>query len=379
MSRTPHSSVIILHFNPLERYPPIINLINYLTENSKQQFIVISTKDRKGSNLQPYKNFSENVAIKRTTAVVPSSASRVFSYVYFYSYCLYLLVRHQPRSVFYLETISAWPALIYKKLRGKKVKLFVHYHEYISPETYRNNMRLLKIFHKMEQKMYSCFSWISHTNEIRMNQFRKDYELQKITNALFHLMPNYPSKYWAKKTERNVKKGAKIRLVYAGALGLETMYLREITEWVIENEKWLSLDIYSYNFDEKAGVFLRNIKNESVTFHGSCSYEELPNVLSNYDVGLVIYKTYSENFMQGISNKVYEYLACGLDVWFSKEITYTSSIARNDASPKIIAVDFANLKEFNLHEAACHKGISIKNTEYYYENIYPEILEHLDS
>jgi hypothetical protein len=190
-------------------------------------------------------------------------------------------------------------------------------------------------------------------------------------------MPNYPSKHWANKTERNVKKGAKIRLVYVGALGLETMYLREITEWVIENEIRLSLDIYAYNVDEKAGEFLRNITNESVTFHGSCNYEELPKILSNFDVGLVIYKTYSENFMQGISNKVYEYLACGLDVWFSKEITHTSTIARNAVFPKIIAVDFANLKGFNFHEAACHKGIPEKRSEYFYENIYTEILEHL--
>lgn len=378
MSRTPHSPVIILHFNPLERYPPIINLINYLGQNSKKQFIVISTKERKISKLLAYKNSSEHITIKRTTAVIPGSVFRVFSYVYFYSYCLYLLIRKQPCSVLYFETISGSPALIYKKIRGKKVKLFVHYHEYISLETYRNNMRLVKIFHHLEQKMYSSFNWISHTNEIRMGQFREDYQLQKVNNDLFHVMPNYPSKFWATKIEGNVKKEAKIRMVYAGALGWDTMYLREIIEWVIENEKSLSIDIYAYNVDEKAAEYLRTVCSESVTFHGGCSYEELPEILSKYNVGLVIYKTYSENFMQGISNKVYEYLACGLDVWFSKEITHTSTIARADAFPKIIAVDFGNLKEFNFHRAACRKGIPEKKTGYFYENIYPEIREHLE-
>jgi hypothetical protein len=191
-------------------------------------------------------------------------------------------------------------------------------------------------------------------------------------------MPNYPSKFWAKMTERNVKEDGKIRMVYAGALGLDTTYLREIVEWVIENDEFLSLDIYAYNVDEKAGEFLRTITNTSVSFHGGCDYKNLPGILSSYDVGLVIYKTYSENFMQGISNKVYEYLACGLDVWFSKEITHTSTIGRNDVYPKVIAVDFGNLKDFNFHEAADRSGIQENKTGYFYENVYPEIQEHLE-
>jgi hypothetical protein len=85
----------------------------------------------------------------------------------------------------------------------------------------------------------------------------------------------------------------------------------------------------------------------------------------------------SENWIQNAPNKVFEYLACGLDVWFSKTITYTLSIARDDVYPKIIAVDFDNLKEFNIQKAIKRDGIKLKSDDFFYENIYGEIYKNL--
>jgi len=266
---------------------------------------------------------------------------------------------------------------MYKKLRGNKVKLLVHYHEYLNPVEYTQNMRLVRKMYKLEDNLFSGhYSWISHTNENRLNNFIKDHHLEKDNQSVFHVMPNYPSKYWAK-GETSFNSSNKIRLVYIGSLGLETMYLKELVTWVQSHKESLSLDFYSHNVDEAAKTFLESINDGCIVLHKGCDYEQLPRILKNYDVGLVIYKPVSENWIQNAPNKVFEYLACGLDVWFSKTITYTLSIARDDVYPKIIAVDFDNLKEFNIQKAIKRDGIKLKSDDFFYENIYGEIYKNL--
>ena len=369
--------IIIIHFQPLERYPPIINLLDYLRTIAVEDIVVISTGNDTGSIFREYKSRSENVKVKRTPAIVPNSVFRIFSYLFFNASSFFFLLRYQPKSVLYFETISSWPAIMYKKLRGNKVKLLVHYHEYLNPVEYTQNMRLVRKMYKLEDNLFSGhYSWISHTNENRLNNFIKDHHLEKDNQSVFHVMPNYPSKYWAK-GETSFNSSNKIRLVYIGSLGLETMYLKELVTWVQSHKESLSLDFYSHNVDEAAKTFLESINDGCIVLHKGCDYEQLPRILKNYDVGLVIYKPVSENWIQNAPNKVFEYLACGLDVWFSKTITYTLSIARDDVYPKIIPVDFDNLKELNIQKAIKRDGIKLKSDDFFYENIYGEIYKNL--
>ena len=369
--------IFIIHFQPLERYPPIMNLLDYLSTNAVEDIVVISTHNETGSVFQEYKSRSENVEVKRTPVIVADSIFRIFSYLFFNVSTFYLLLKYKPKSVLYFETISSWPAIMYKKLKGHKVKLLVHYHEYMSPVEYRQNMRLVTKMYKLEGKMFpDNYSWISHTNQNRLNNFINDHHLEKSNQFIFHTMPNYPSKYWAKeKTSFNSSR--KVRLVYVGSLGLQTMYLKELVTWVLSNKQSLSLNFYSHNIEEEAKMFLKSINDDCIIFHNACNYEELPGILKNFDVGLVIYKPVSENWIQNAPNKVFEYLACGLDVWFSKTITYALSIARENVYPKIIPLDFDNLKEFNIQKAIARNGINLKSNHFFYENVYGEIYKNL--
>jgi hypothetical protein len=372
------ASVVIIHFQPLELYPPVLNLLKYLDRNQEMKVLVLSTRNKKGSSFNLINSLSSNIEIKRTAAINAGSAFRVFNYSFFYIYSFYLLLKHKPKAVLYFETISSWPALLYKKRRGNKVNLFVHYHEYVSLDEYENNMLLVKKMHQLESKMYAKdYYWISHTNEPRMQKFMIDHRLEKVNRNIFHTMPNYPSKNWAKvKTEFGSNN--KICLVYVGSLGYNTMYLKEIIDWVVLNHKTFSLDIYSHNVDEKSNKFLQTIHDNSIKFHGPCNYEELPAMLKNYDVGLVIYKPTSENWICNAPNKVFEYLACGLDVWFSKTMTYTTMIARQKTVPKIIPVDFEKLNKFDFEKAINRQGLSFVENSFYYENVYHDIYQNLN-
>ena len=364
--------LFIIHFQPLERFPPVQNLLRYLANHIKGKITVITTANKSGSGLSPYKSHSDNLKIRRTPGIIPGSFFRIVNYAGFYLYSLLLLIKTRPQSVLYFETLSSWPALVYKKLRGKKVRLLLHCHEYTSPADYKN-MWLVQQIHEMEKKMYAdAYAWISHTNEVRLEQFKKDHFLENVDTRLFHTMPNYPPKSWsAFQTDFHSKE--KIRLVFVGSLGYDNMYLQETVEWVMQNEAHLSLDIYAYNIDQKARDLLQSITTECINYYQGCDYSELPAILQNYDVGLVLYKPYNYNHINGISNKVYEYLACGLDVWFPKDNSHMLSIEREIQYPKVLAVDFKNLSHFDYCKAVRREGISCCEDGYFYEKVYEEI------
>src|SRR6185312_5312962 len=202
--------------------------------------------------------------------------------------------------------------------------------------------------------------------------------LESICQSVFHTMPNYPSKFWAKsKTSHGISK--KIRLVYVGSLGYETTYLKELTEWVIKNKDYFTLDFYSHNIGEKAKSFLASVKEDGIQFHGSINYSQLPEVLCNYDIGLVIYKPVSDNWIQNAPNKIFEYFDCGLDVWFSKTMTYTLKLATEETFPKIISVDFENMSEFDFKKAIERERLCYKGSDFFYENIYQDILRAISN
>jgi hypothetical protein len=367
----------IIHFQPLELYPPVCNLLDYFAKNSKDQIIVLTTKN-KNKKLRVYKNPSKQICFHRSPAIVSNSSLRLWHYLYFYLNGLILLFKHQPKSVLYFDTISSWPALMYKKLKKSKVKLLAHYHEYCTPLEYANNMLLVKAMHKQEAKMYPhSYHWISQANEVRLQKMISDHHLQNINESVFHTMPNYPSRHWAK-IRTSYRNSKKIRLVYVGSLGYDTTYLEGLAQWVIKNKAQVTLDFYSHNMDEKAESFLALIEEEGIQFHGGVNYQELPEILINYDIGLVIYKPVSDNWIQNAPNKIFEYLACGLDVWFPKTMTYTLSLATEETMPKIIPVDFENLDELDFKKAVNRDGLHFKESNFFYENIYPDILDAIN-
>jgi hypothetical protein len=45
--------------------------------------------------------------------------------------------------------------------------------------------------------------------------------------------------------------------------------------------------------------------------------------LINYDIGVTIYNGHIPNYIYNVPNKILEYLACGLNVWYSSELIST--------------------------------------------------------
>lgn len=372
-------SIVIIHLLPLELYPPVMNLVDYLSKNYLGKIIVLTTYKSAKNSLTLYSNNSSKVLLKRMSLSGKNPIARMINYTIFYLNGISLLIRSKPKAVLYFESLSAWPALVYKKIRGERIKLMVHYHEYNDPQVKSEGTSLMRHFHKLEKKMYSHFSWISHTNPVRLQMFKDDNGLNKLPKSIFHVMPNYPSSSWMRKEGSYCYKQKQKKLVYVGSLGYDNMYLQEVVDWVGNHPEEFSLDVYSYNIDSKARKILEQGDYENIKYCGGCDYQSLPGLLSHYDIGLVIYKPFSQNTIHAVSNKVFEYLACGLDVWFSEDMMYTFEYERREVFPKVLPVDFKNLNSFDTVHAVCRTGLKFEPSVYFYENIYPEIVQHLSS
>ncbi|MEP6725614.1 MAG: hypothetical protein ABJC98_07355 [Bacteroidota bacterium] len=338
------SSVCIVHFQPIERYPPVFNLLRYLAAKQYAVDIHVITSDP-GKEMQqiaiPGITIHRIVHFKKNI----SKWKRILLYALFIVKAFFLLLRYRPASVLYYETLSAGAPCLYAKFF--KIRLMVHYHEYISPTEYKNGMVLNRWLHKCEQFLYKKASWVSHTNYDRQRLFLTD--VGNFAPLHNFILPNYPPASWKNKTVPHTNNG-KTGFVYVGALDTETMYLKEVAGYIAANPATCYWDIYSENYSAGALEFLNKQQAPNIHFKGAVPYDSLPEILSLYQVGLIMYNGHIPNYVYNAPNKLFEYAVCGLDVWFPAVMKSSLTYVTTNTWPKIIALDFQSLGKYNLQQ-----------------------------
>jgi len=346
--------IAVFHFSPLELYPPVMNFLDCLQEKLSEYDTVRVYTTRPPANMELYIPKGKQVFIKRLAyfTVTLSAASRIVQYLRYYLISLLQCLRFRPSKVFYYETLSSFTPNLLKSLRGNQVELFIHYHEYMTREEY-SRMLLNNIFHRFERKIYKRAKWISHNNEFRMQLFLKDLGGPALTNT--RIYPNYPPSSWA--TPPKDKITNPLKLICVGAMGsLEKLYIRETFEWVRSKEGAILLDIYSFKVAEEIKSFNEQLGSKYICFKGSVDYKNLPQLLRQYDIGLILYKGLFANTIYSASNKLFEYLVCGLGVWYPGELIGSHEYNSPDYWPKVLPLDFTRLGQYNLDELVERKA-----------------------
>ena len=335
--------LVIIHFQPVEFYPPIQNLLSVLKNSGMNIDVqVISTYQTKLDN---FKVDDESITISRINVCSSNRIFRLTKYIYFYCASFYKLIRYRPSTVLYFESISAFPAILYM-LIFKKKRIMVHYHEYTTKEEYSNGMQFVKLNYFLERRNYSKFSWISHTNEKRTQYFKDDNI--GIADSVLHVMPNFPLSTWNSLTLNSVKKQGHlkhcIQLVYIGAVSFEDTYIRELIDFIKYQPEKYELEIFSFQLPEelKNTIYHGNIKN--IKYSGPINYNDIPKALEDKDIGLILYKGNTLNYVYNAPNKLFEYLNCGLEVWFPKEMIGCYEYLSLD-NPKVVMISFSNIKD----------------------------------
>jgi hypothetical protein len=360
----------IIHFQPLEKYPPIVNLLNFLSQKGIAS-IVFTTHPPEAFQL--YAN--ELHKIVRFQSINRVSFLRVLHYLRFYIGTIIHLIRYLPTHLIWFETLSSFPAIIYYYITTCKPKLFVHYHEYESPEEILKGMFLSRVFHRMERKIYPKLNWLSQTNQDRLDFFLMDNP--EINRKIARTMPNYPPKWWGNYRRKRCSNADTIKLVYVGALSTKTLYIKEIIELIkIANGK-LSCDFYSFSVDKQTQMLFEQNKSHNINFRGAISQSDFPLIISQYQIGLVLYKGHIPNYIYNAPNKLFEYLACGLDVWYPICMKGIDPYRRENTYPKVLPIDFDNIRDFNWQLAVCREGLKEEIKEFYFEDIYQEFTHEL--
>ena len=363
------SNIAIIHFAPLEFYPPIQNMLGELGKLKNTTQILVFTSQGSLGSLKPFTPKSTAIKVIRLGKSDAGNRPlmRYWNYVIFYGSSLFLLLRYRPYKVLYYETISSWPVYVYKRFIKLNCQVYIHYHEYTTSEEYRQGMKLTRYFHEKEKWLYPRAEWISHTNEFRMSLFKKDTLTMESRHT--YILPNYPSVQWSAVRTSAVKKPVKV--VYVGSFSLTTMYTKEFAAWITSQKGSLTWDIYSYNLTQEAKAYIQSLGSEWITLKDGVNYDQLPEILSHYDVGVVLYNGHIPNYIYNAPNKLFEYLACGLDVWFPEIMIGSLEYVKTQGFPKVLAIDFNTLDRFNLPMALDRVGPSNKFGFFHEEALKP--------
>lgn len=364
------NKITIIHDYPISYFPPTMNMVNVLEDRMDVE--VITTAPDKG--ILYYSPRKARMHIPVHNKKTDSTIMRLLKSVWFYLSCFWRLCITKPDAILYYESISALPVYYYKRYINRKVKVMIHYHEYMTPKEYdRPGMRLHKFcLGKEVGYLFDHAEWISQTNYKRVELFRQDYP--NIRESFCHILPNYPPKSWWRKEKTH--SGGATKCVYIGSLSSSTTYVREFCEWVKNQNGKVTFDIYCFNFHQEIKDYLLQLDCKWIQFYEEgVAYDNIPNVLDKYDVGLLLYKANSLNFQWNETNKFYEYLICGLDVWYPKEMLLLHAMNKRKFAPKIIEVDF---KDINIEIENTSRRIDNTSNFCFADEVYNDFYKYIN-
>jgi hypothetical protein len=335
--------ISLIHFSPLEMYPPVMNLARIL-EGEGFELDVYSTV-----NHSPGKEFrcGKSRIHRSANPAMFGGWRRLVCYALFQISTLLQLLWRRPAAIVYVEPSSSFPVYLYSFLRPR-VRLFIHHHEYHSPDQFsRPGMRLIRFFHGLEKcRLFGHAAWVSHTNAKRMEMFVADCPM--VPEPVCRLLPNYPPATWHKGENLAwASMAAPFRFVYAGSLSLKDTFIGEFVAWLLRQAKGsVQFDVYAYNLDAETRNFLEKVQGEMVRFFPKgVDYDDLPRVLRQYHAGVILYRAESLNYRYNETNKLFEYLMCGLDVWYSSRMEGVKPHRREHAYPRVIECDFEKMAD----------------------------------
>lgn len=302
--------LIVVHYANVNLYPPLQNLLAALLENGGTEVELVTGYSFKCSG----------VKVLSPKGIWSHSRSKILHYAWWFTVLLAKGIFRQQEVKMLLYESNAFPALV---LPINRADLWLHFHEYRLPDRMKlsffewcSEMMIRKLIHKPE--------YVSLVTEARRHLLIKE---GVHTRNEIRVMWNCPRQEWAKKLDVVEKHSNAVVMV--GAVGKNT--------WSVEvMQAFESQDIYElhvYGKDEFDST-------HRVKYCGWVNYDVLPEVLSKYQVGLVWYNEQSLNFTSGISNKIFEYLHCGLKVIASRDLVEASQQLADRYPASLWFVDF---------------------------------------
>lgn len=333
----------IIHNLPLEYYPPVTNLLGILSADEDfevQVFTVENTKNR-----APWSKDGIRVIRTRSPRAGQNPITRAVQYAQFIWRTLFGLTRFRPEAILSFEPHSALPVFLYLRCFSRRTRLFIHHHEYYEPQQFEGRgMRLPRLAHRCETRfLFPSAEWISQTNPKRRELFLADHPL--LDPGKVEVLPNYPPRHWNGVSNRAWSGGTSpLRLLYLGSLSRADTYIGALVDWISTTTHEVTLDVHAYNVPGETAQWLAEQESGRIRFFpGGIDYERLPELMPDYHVGLILYRGNTTNFVWNAPNKLFEYLAGGLDVWYPPVMSGLHPFADSETLPRVLEIDFEQL------------------------------------
>jgi hypothetical protein len=335
----------VVHILPVEYYPPTTNALELMAARGWDVRAWTSPNHRGlGDWAAP------GVDVVRHPYSQPGKAAhqRFAGYGRWHFSTARELARWKPDVVFSIEPHSAIATWIYFRLLRQHARLFIHHHEYYAPNDYlRDGMRLARIGARLERKhLFHLAEWISETNSQRLNLLIADANLDR---AKARVLPNYPPREWIARAFRNRSRNENPRkLIYVGSASLEDSFVGEIAQWAAARPAAVTLTVVGDNIADDVWSSLERLGAPNIAMiRNGYPYKRLPELLTQFDIGLILYRGNTQNFVYNIPNKAIEYLASGLEVWYPREMHSMRVFQEEHPDFPLVRIDFGSLGEAN--------------------------------
>ena len=171
-----------------------------------------------------------------------------------------------------------------------------------------------------------------------------------------------------------------MKLVFVGySVDRNSCYIEETIQWLRDQKIPCILDLYCLEQKSLREELIGQQGNVLVNIHPPVEYQDLPSILKQFHIGLILYRGLTPNYIHNAPNKFFPYLSCALDVWYPKEMEGIKPYQRL-ASPKVVEFDFKTLDHQMLSTDMISQANEEKNEMLFLaEEEYKELINFMIS
>lgn len=355
------SQICVLHYLPVEEYPPLQNLMLAFCEQNGMNVVIFS------GSLEVNECDTRLVGDNVTAFFLPYKTTGGWRQKRDFAAFIRkeTITRHFDCVIAYGDEFSG---LVCSRMNAKVKAL--HLHELPPQLSIRNkfvsNSLLLELV--LLRFVIRRFGWVSQVTPKRAELFSKRFNVQ--CRNLF----NFPSAGFASNIPENVAND-KLKIVYVGSCNPVSIQVSTLKMLSKSNGVELSvLPTNSEGLDYIAGL-------DGVQILRRVPYSKLPNLLGQFDVGLVLYNGHSENMRYGVPNKLIEYLRCGLHVVYHSALESVTDFVRAHQLTSVVHIlPNSNVHQIEFIENELSKRVNsfrLAMHEFTFEQEYQELFEFL--
>ena len=332
--------LVIVHYAPVDLYPPVQNLISELVGEPNLEVRLITG--------YPYLSDFVNVRSPRGWFAYERFPWLHHLWWFFTLWKKAWVWKHEK---WLLYEANSYPALL---ALASERDIWLHFHEYRRP---KNPESILERWYETRIRSFLHKTYrVSHVTDARIKLLKE--ELGQSSDVKFERMWNCPRFQWADGALKSDELPKTI--VVVGALG-KSCWASEVIESMKKQNKYT---LHVYGKDSFTST-------ERVQFKGWVNYSELPSVLERYRVGLVWYNGNSTNVKTSISNKIFEYLHSGLHVLLSADLKEAELSLFPQYRNHISITDFSNSHWIKALDSAFEKPRVPNKDHHFVESCQP--------